>query len=256
MINFVTQLRTTSDEQKRAYASAREKGALDGRGAFVETYNTLVGLSRDSTGAADPRAISGRGASAQQPEFPQHAPGQLPAVIEIFVESLVVYERAAPYRLVGLDTVRDAARALCEANTINATPGLPWQDKIEAMLADAIATGDRALVTIITVHGVAFWFVAMRDIKLALGARGVKGAARIRAAMRALGWRPRPAIIHGRRMHGFVRGVDLALSSSELRELTRQLRPSHGSIVEPRIGEASERSTSRRRIESNQRDSS
>jgi hypothetical protein len=51
------------------------------------------------------------------------------------------------------------------------------------------------------------WFVAMRDIKLELGAYGAGATRRGRLAMKSLGWRERRAFAWGRRLLGFSRKI-------------------------------------------------
>ena len=185
-------LRLQRKEQER---QARA-GVLTGKGTFIATYNTLIKMGKlfaydefSDKYFCDDREITG------------HVLAELRLLCAR--QSLKAPDRR---------TVQEAAQALCRLNRVSAdhplahSPGapLPWQDAIETMLRDAVEGGDQDLVRTITVHGTPFWFAPMRDIKLALDARGVEGARRIRAVMRALGWRARPAIVHGRRMQGFT----------------------------------------------------
>jgi hypothetical protein len=180
--------------------SDRKTGTLAGRGAFVEAYNTLLSLQTNGK-------TKGRGAPfAYDQSLDRYFYDGKELNGSVLVELRLLCARKNQ-RCPCLDTIRDAAAALCEANTVNRTNGLPWQAAVGGMLHEAITNDDRDFVRTITVRGVPFWFVAMRDIKLALGAKGAKGATRIRAAMKALGWRATPAIVHGRRTRGFIRSV-------------------------------------------------
>jgi hypothetical protein len=105
-----------------------------------------------------------------------------------------------------LEVVRQAAVALAIAQQASD----PWEATIGTMLGGAIVAQNEGLVAKITIRNEPFWFVCMRDIKLSVGATGADGARRIRAVMRTLGWRQRPAVVWGRRMRGFARKIDLA----------------------------------------------
>jgi hypothetical protein len=77
-------------------------------------------------------------------------------------------------------------------------------------VADAIVTtlpspNDDGILARITLNAVPHWFVSMRDVKAELDAYGAASVRRLRAAMKALGWRERRAIAWGRRTHGFIK---------------------------------------------------
>lgn len=186
MVAFKTILENIDRDQLRQAQQQHADGVLAGRSVFVVTYNTLLMTKRPFAydEAHDKFLYDG---------------GELTGRTLAELRLLCAREsRQAP----ALKTVRDAAQALCSANKVNSAPGLPLQAAIAALLNDT--SGDQDLVRTITVHGVPFRFVAMRDIKLAVDAHGAKGARRIRVVMRALGWQARPAIVHGRRLRGFA----------------------------------------------------
>jgi hypothetical protein len=108
-----------------------------------------------------------------------------------------------------LDDVRQAVLALA-APSPEFGQADPWAADIEAFLADATtraaASGvwDEGPLARISMYGEPFWFVAMRDIRLRLGARGRDATVRIRVALSDLGWREQRCFAWGRRAHGFV----------------------------------------------------
>lgn len=103
-----------------------------------------------------------------------------------------------------LEAVRQAALGLCGANLGRD----PWEAAVEARLGDAMARHDEGLLAAISIRGEPHWFVALRGLKLELGAVGAPQTRRLRAAMQRLGWTPRPAHAWGRRQHGFVRRIE------------------------------------------------
>jgi hypothetical protein len=186
MVAFKTILANIDRDLLQLAQQRRADGVLPGRGAFVATYNTLLMTKRPFAydEAHDKFLYDG---------------GEMTGRTLAELRLLCAREsRQAP----ALKTVQQAAQALCSAHKVNSAAGLPLQAAMTALLNES--SGDQDLVRTITVHGVPFQFVAMRDIKLAVDAHGAKGAKRIRAVMRALGWRARPAIIYGRRMRGFI----------------------------------------------------
>jgi hypothetical protein len=76
-----------------------------------------------------------------------------------------------------------------------------------AILSAASAGKSEGPVAHITIQGIPRWFVAMRDIKLELGAYGAGATRRGRLAMKSLGWRERRAFAWGRRLLGFSRKI-------------------------------------------------
>jgi hypothetical protein len=78
-----------------------------------------------------------------------------------------------------------------------------WLD--DAMVATLPFPADDGVLARISIHGVPYWFVAMRDIKSELDAYGAPQLRLLRAAMKALGWQERRAIAWGRRNVGFIK---------------------------------------------------
>jgi hypothetical protein len=188
MVAFIEQLR----KQRIERAKRVERGMLTGRGAFIETYNNLVGTGKAFTHDAmrdryyyDGREING----------------------SMLAELRVV---AAAGRLVAPNqrTLWDAVRALCRKHPIDGQPEHikdQWQDAISVILE-----GDRRVARVVTIHGVPHQCVAMRDLKQALDVRGRDSSRRVYSVMRMLGWQARPVFSYGHRMRGFVKACEIA----------------------------------------------
>jgi hypothetical protein len=142
---------------------------LTGRGAFIETYNTLL--------------LSGKAFTHDAMRDKYYWDGSE-------INSSVLAELrgvCAAGRLVAPDqkTLWDAVRALCRKHPCEHVKD-QWQDAIAELLNE--------MATRITIHGVAYWCVALCDIRQALNLG--RSAKRIRAIMRELGWQARPIIVY------------------------------------------------------------
>jgi hypothetical protein len=117
--------------------------------------------------------------------------------------------------LASLEVVRQAAIALAAANRAQD----PWRPAIERWLNESTVVaglGGEGPIVRITIRDAPHLFVAMRDIKLELGAFGAPGTRRVRLAMKSLGWRERRAFAWGRRMLGFSRKIEVSRGREDL----------------------------------------
>jgi hypothetical protein len=186
-MNYLAALKQAGHEH-----TAQPPGALAEKTPFARVYNHLLPSSRRFTSAAlgPTRRYCYDGEELTKSVLVQL---RLPCI-----ESGVA---------ASLETVRQAAIALAAANPAED----PWDAALETFLNDAIAIADvggDCSIARITIHGAPHWFVAMRDIKLELGAYGAGATRRVRLAMKSLGWRERRAFAWGRRLLGFSRKID------------------------------------------------
>ena len=179
MVNFLAELRAQAASRPPPPA-----GSLVGRTPFAAAYNALLGTGRSFAydECRDKTFCDGEELTA----------GKL-------AELRLAVSRAGSKA--GLRTVQDAARALGRQRPVVA--GFePDLINLRAAIAATLADRDGP-VRIVTVRGDPRQFVPLRDLMAALGVRGSQATTRVRAAMKALGWRANPAIICGRRMRGF-----------------------------------------------------
>jgi hypothetical protein len=181
---------------ERRLANARPSGSVANKSRFARVYNYLLSSQARLTyvvlGCPSTRRTLCDGAPLTKSVLAQFrlqcAQAGIPA---------------------SLEDVRQAALALAVPDP---KPD-PWVPAIEALLAAAVAQSaglapdvwDEGPVARISMYGEPFWFVAIRDIRLRLGARGRDATMRIRLALSDLGWRGQRCFAWGRRSHGFVR---------------------------------------------------